>query len=99
MKRILYVWVAISVVLVIQSCRSTSEVSTDINGNMLDTDITEGKVIYTRDCARCHEQKKVDDYTAAQWENILIRMIIQAELDETQGRQVKAYIEWELVND
>lgn len=66
---------------------------------LMSADIGEGKVIYMRDCTRCHEQKKVEAFTTDQWSNILPRMIKQAKLGETESRQVTAYVEWELVND
>ena len=83
-----------------QSCRNTSEITSstgEVEG--MAPDVGEGKVIYMRDCTRCHEQKKVEDFTSAQWANILPRMVIQAQLNDTEKRQVKAYVEWELEND
>ena len=98
MKYLLSLLTIAAVALAVQSCRSTSEVVADENG-MIKADVGEGKVIYMRDCTRCHEQKKVESFTAQQWENILPRMIVQAQLNDTESRQVKAYIEWEIEND
>jgi cytochrome c2 len=86
------------IVIAAQSCRNTSEITTDENG-LAKTDIGEGKVVFMRDCTRCHGEKKVENFTSAQWSNILPRMIIQAELNDDESRQVKAYVEWELDND
>lgn len=80
------------------SCKTTREI-TDDAGGIMKTDIGEGKVIFMRDCTRCHELKKVESFTTAQWSNILPRMIIQAQLNDTESRQVKAYVEWEIEND
>lgn len=89
---------AISIgVVAISSCKTSSKLSENTEG-IMSADVGEGKVIYMRDCSRCHEQKKVEDYTEAQWNNILPRMVIKAQLDETQGRQVKAYVDWKLEN-
>lgn len=82
----------------IYSCKNTPPVITDENG-IIKVDVGEGKVIYMRDCTKCHEQKKIKNFTSDQWANILPRMIIQAKLDDTESRQVTAYIEWELEND
>ncbi|MFK7783717.1 MAG: hypothetical protein AB8B56_01305 [Crocinitomicaceae bacterium] len=82
-----------------QSCRTTSEVTQVDETDMIKADIGEGKVIYMRDCTRCHEQKKVEDFTPAQWKNILPRMVIQAQLNDTESRQVRAYVDWELENE
>lgn len=99
MKSLAYFFAIGSIAIASQSCRNTSEITpTDENG-MIKADIGEGKVIYMRDCTRCHEQKKVEDFTAAQWSNILPRMIVQAQLNDTESRQVKAYVDWELEND
>ena len=88
-------------ILVFESCKTTPppEVTSVDEEGLLAADIGEGKVIYARDCKRCHEHKKVEDFTAEQWYNILPRMIKQANLNETESRQVTAYVDWELVND
>ncbi|MDG1330693.1 MAG: hypothetical protein P8P74_00070 [Crocinitomicaceae bacterium] len=98
--RILFILFAMTAMAIgAQSCRNTSDITiTDENG-MVRADVGEGKVIYMRDCTRCHEQKKVEEFTSAQWTNILPRMIVKAQLDDTESRQVKAYVEWELEND
>lgn len=94
-----FLFAIVSVTVVgMYSCKNTPPVITDENG-VIQPDVGEGKVIYMRDCARCHEEKKVENFTSAQWANILPRMIIQAQLNDTESRQVKAYVEWELEND
>ena len=90
--------VLITVAISAQSCRNTSEISQMDETSMLSPDVSEGKVIFVRDCTRCHEEKKVNDFTAVQWSNILPRMIIQAQLNDDEGRQVTAYVEWSLEN-
>jgi cytochrome c5 len=80
-----------------QSCKATEKVSED--QGLMTADVGEGKVIYMRDCTRCHDQKTVEAYTKAQWSNILPRMIVKAQLNETESRQVTAYVEWEIEND
>lgn len=99
MRFFLSLFLITAIVVVAQSCKSTAEITDTSEDGLLKADVGEGKVIFMRDCTRCHEQKKVGDFTAAQWSNILSRMIIQANLDETKSRQVKAYVEWELEND
>ena len=86
------------IVIASQSCKSTSEIS-DSDGGMIKADIGEGKVIFMRDCTKCHAQKTVENFTSAQWSNILPRMIVKAQLNDTESRQVTAYIEWELENE
>lgn len=98
MKYILQLFILSLIIVTSQSCKSTAEIAADENG-MIKTDIGEGKVIFMRDCTRCHELKEVKSFTTTQWSNILPRMIIQARLNDTESRQVTAYIEWELDND
>lgn len=83
----------------IQSCKTSPVIAPIEEDGMMKADIGEGKVIYMRDCTRCHAQKKVEDFTNEQWSNILPRMVKKAQLDETKSRQVKAYVEWEMEND
>lgn len=99
MRIIFHLFTATALIVGIQSCRNTPEVAPISESDMIKADIGEGKVIYIRDCTRCHEEKKVEDFTSAQWKNILPRMIIQAQLNDTEKRQVTAYVEWELEND
>lgn len=98
MKLLLQLFAITFIVVATQSCKNTAEIITDENG-LIKADISEGKVIFMKDCTKCHEQKKVESFTTVQWSNILPRMIIQAQLNDEKSRQVKAYIEWELEND
>ncbi|PHR22560.1 MAG: hypothetical protein COA38_17830 [Fluviicola sp.] len=98
MKFLLQLSAMTLLVVAMQSCKNTSEISIAKNG-MIKTDIGEGKVVFMRDCTRCHGKKKVENFTTAQWSNILPRMIIKAQLNDNESRQVKAYVEWELDND
>lgn len=98
MKFLLQLLVTTLIVVASQSCKNTAEIAPDENG-MIKADIGEGKVIFMRDCTRCHELKEVESFTTTQWSNILPRMIIQAQLNDTESRQVTAYVEWELEND
>ncbi len=73
--KVVFYFIAFAALMVsIQSCGNTSKVSSTDQEDMMKPDVGEGKVIFMRDCARCHEQKKVEDYTTAQWKNILPRM-------------------------
>lgn len=88
-------------IFIVESCKTAPppEVTVVEETSLQSADIGEGKVIYARDCKRCHEHKKVEDFTAEQWATILPRMIQKAKLGETEARQVTAYVDWELVND
>ena len=59
----------------------------------LSTEAAAGMVIYTAKCGRCHEWKKVDNYTAAEWVPILDAMAPKAKLDSTEKANVHAYVQ------
>lgn len=89
---------AISIlVMTFQACKNSSRVGFKKDG-LLKADVGEGKVIFMRDCTRCHEEKKIENFTSEQWSISLPRMIILANLNETQSRQVTTYVDWELKN-
>ncbi len=81
----------------IEAVTETEETSTA--DEMPKTDIGEGKVVYLKDCSKCHQMKTVTDFTKDQWNGILPRMIKRAKLSEDEARQVSSYIYWALENE
>lgn len=78
----------------------TEDVSeTEVNEEMPKAAIGEGKVVYLKDCTKCHGAKKIEDFTPEQWANILPRMVKKAQLNEKDAYNVEAYITWEIEND
>lgn len=77
-----------------KTTETVTEPATDTT--MPKADIAEGKVVYLKDCAKCHAVKPVHNYTQEQWMKILPAMIKKARLDEDKSRQVTAYVDWEL---
>lgn len=51
-----------------------------------------GHDTYTAKCGRCHELKKVDNYTATEWNPILASMAVKARLNEAEKANVLAYV-------
>lgn len=98
MKKFLFVFIA-GVTVVACSPETTAVVTDSNDEGMPKTAIGEGKVVYLKKCQKCHDLKKVEDFTAAEWKNILPKMAVKAELTEEEHEQVSAYINWELVND
>ena len=97
MKKILFVF---GVTIAVISCtpRNTEIIEDVTDTTMPKTAIAEGKVVYMKKCAACHDLKTVDNYTSAQWSGILPKMIDKAELNEEESSQVSAYVKWELEN-
>jgi mono/diheme cytochrome c family protein len=85
---------------------SSNETATTESSEVLsDADVTAGKEVFKENCISCHYGRDanripevVDRLDQEQWDEILPEMIEKAELDETQIRQVTAYIEWEIAN-
>jgi mono/diheme cytochrome c family protein len=54
--------------------------------------IAAGRSIYNTKCTKCHGDKGVSNYTAANWEGILKSMAPNAKLTQTETAQVTAYV-------
>jgi cytochrome c5 len=64
----------------------------DIKKNFTEADLAEGKAIHDTKCNRCHQLKTIGNFSMAEWDNILQRMIPKARLDEKQAALVRAYV-------
>ncbi len=64
----------------------------DIKKNFTEADLAEGKMISDSKCSRCHQLKMPESFSMNEWDNILLRMIPKARLDEKQASLVRAYI-------
>lgn len=53
-----------------------------------------GMETYNAKCGRCHELKKVDNYTASQWVPIVDDMAVKAQLDAAEKANVLAYVQF-----
>lgn len=81
------------------------ETSSSTDGDMPKADIGEGKVLFIKDCITCHDYAsgphsvaELDNFTKAQVDAVLPKMIQNAKYNKVQARQVTAYIYWELEN-
>lgn len=109
MKYLLFSFATIAL-LIACSPKTTEIVAVEENSStteetMPKSDIAEGKVVFLENCIDCHYGRSrdnvsglVDSYSEAEWNEILPRMIKQAELDAEKTRQVSAYIYWEIEN-
>jgi mono/diheme cytochrome c family protein len=55
-------------------------------------DIAAGKTIYENNCAKCHKLFAPTDFSAKDWEPILVRMQKKAHLDDAQMASIHTYI-------
>jgi mono/diheme cytochrome c family protein len=53
----------------------------------------QGRRIYVTACVDCHGARRPADYTPAEWDKILPKMALKAELTESERAQVRAYID------
>src|SRR5688572_6607527 len=54
--------------------------------------LTAGHAIYTTKCSKCHDTKDVTAFDKKSWEGILQDMIPKARLNETDAKNVTAYV-------
>jgi len=88
---------------IIEETETAEEVVTSTDGDMPNTDIGAGKIIFLKDCVTCHGYTSgplsiagLGHFTKAQVDDVLPKMIENAKLDEKQSRQVTSYLYWEL---
>lgn len=96
MKKIA-IYLSVGLVAVACSPKTAETVTEPVTETpMPKADIGEGKVVYLKDCSKCHGAKMIHDYTSKQWARILPSMIKKAGLNDEKARQVTAYVDWEL---
>jgi hypothetical protein len=54
--------------------------------------LTEGKIIFTNSCGKCHDLPNADDHSRTDWVGIMNSMAPQAKLSEAQHDMVYDYI-------
>ena len=102
-----YLFIAFTVAGFLVACSpKTTEVIdvVEAEGDMPKADIGEGKVVFLNKCLGCHygngpsSAEGIDNYSKAQFDAIFPKMFTNAELNDEESRQVKAYVYWELEN-
>jgi cytochrome c5 len=76
----------------------TSEQLTKINTSFPTAtlaDLQAGKNIYSEQCGRCHPHKKINKFTAAEWANIVPKMVVKT--NKKFGQQIDAAGEQQLL--
>lgn len=103
MKNYLIGLFALSVVLVacapkvVETVTPSAEATNEMGA--MPSEAISGKQIFGNKCTGCHEAKTIKSYSQLKWASILPDMIERAELNESEGRQVTAYVNWELKRD
>lgn len=51
-----------------------------------------GAELYAINCNRCHPERYPTEFTAAQWETILLQMRVRANLPAAQAKEILKYL-------
>jgi mono/diheme cytochrome c family protein len=78
--------------IIISNQEKQSSPKETINTNSVNSKMDPGQVVYTTRCNRCHGLRIVENYTQQQWDNILKIMVPKAGLNESESKQVTAYV-------
>jgi mono/diheme cytochrome c family protein len=52
--------------------------------------------LYTNNCGKCHDLPVISEHSIERWNKVLPPMIKKSKLDEAQGANVTAYVNWQL---
>lgn len=55
--------------------------------------LARGRIIYVTKCAKCHAPEPVQNYTKAEWHQIMPEMVEETHLNATDAAAVMAYVE------
>lgn len=103
-KFVIVAWLVLAVVacsqktIVLSNPRINLETTNEVKArleksNAADANtIAQGKIVYVNRCARCHNLKPVEKFTASEWEPILKTMIPKAHLNKNESAQVTAFV-------
>ncbi|PZO30979.1 MAG: cytochrome C [Flavobacteriaceae bacterium] len=88
--------------LLIYSCATKSSVPTEVVkkeepkvmafATILDTELTEGKMLYENNCNKCHELFEPKRFTASQWSPIVYRMQKEAGITDVDREKIYKYL-------
>ncbi|MEO7978542.1 cytochrome c [Flavobacterium sp.] len=63
---------------------------------VLTSELMEGQILYSNNCAKCHKLYEPKKFSQEEWAPILVRMQKKAHLDDTQIASVSNYINSQL---
>jgi len=58
----------------------------------LTPELAEGKSMYENNCAKCHNLKNPNEYTAEEWQPIMIRMQKKAKITDVEREKIYKYV-------
>lgn len=87
---------AAGILLIACAPKNVEAVTEEVVTEVQDSNVEEGKMLYSQKCGKCHDLKVIDNYTKDQWANILPKMGVKAKLTDAEYAQVNAYVQWEL---
>ena len=68
--------------------KTTAETTTPVKAEPLS-----GAELWTLNCSRCHTARSPGEFTAAQWQTILMHMRVRANLPAAQAREVLKFLQ------
>jgi mono/diheme cytochrome c family protein len=88
--------------LLLGGCRTLAEIAPPVSPAMSGDPgaLNSGRQVYLQRCASCHSLEAVDDYTPAEWAELLPEMNRKSKLNVTQAEQLHQYLlsarEWKI---
>lgn len=69
-----------------------SEPIKEVTSKPLSAAMNEGKGLYENNCAKCHKLYSPNDYSAIQWQPILLDMQKKAKITDEQREKIYSYL-------
>jgi hypothetical protein len=91
MKKI--VTITALIIFVISCSPKTAPTATMVIPKPNSPEAIAGKEIFTAKCGKCHDLKNPSDYTPKEWIKLVDKMAPKANLDDTEKKNVLAYVQ------
>jgi cytochrome c5 len=99
MKRLVIAVIIVLINLTLTQCisknatsRRDSDVISEVKRNYTQVQLDQGKSIWQKSCNQCHDLYAPETMTLKKWKHILPEMVGKANLSDTDGKLVEAYI-------
>ncbi len=91
--------IATGCLLLLGGCVSIEQIAPPIGPALLSvspvantTELELGRHLYLTKCAKCHTPEPIHDYTRSEWQEILIEMNEETNLNAEEARAVELYV-------